>query len=60
MVPRKGVPKGGSVGTGFGECKGFITLLCSFFSTLLDSVSKFFDSALDYACFINKIAAILS
>ena len=55
MVPGKGATKGGPVGTGFGDCKGFIT-----FSVAFNSVSKFFDSSLDYAHFINKIAAVLS
>ena len=55
MVPRKGATKGGPVGTGFGECKGFVTHSCG-----IRSVCKFFDSALDYARFINEIAAVLS
>ena len=28
MAPGKGATKGGSVGTGYGECKGFVTLFC--------------------------------
>ena len=51
MVPGKGATKGGPVGTGFGDCNGFVN------SFLRHSIlSKFFDSALDYARFINKIA----
>ena len=30
----------------------------NFFFVAFNSASKFFDSTLDYACFINKIAAV--
>ena len=48
MVPGKGATKRGSVGTGFGECKGFVTLFCGvqFCLSLTMSQktkSKFFD-----------------
>ena len=56
MVPRKGATKGGPVGTRFWEWKAFVNS----FLWPFDSVSKFSDPTLDYACFVNKRAVVFS
>ena len=51
MAPRKGATMGGPVGTGCGVER---------FYNSSDSVSKFSDPTLDYACFVNKRTVVFS